>query len=900
MDKIKVWEKDPCYVWVKKTISYEDRLEELYELRNDDESNNVNNLIKLFHLNEPSILEAINQRYFEDIIYIYTGNILIAVNPFKNLAIYDDDKIEEYQSESYIDNDAHIYQLSNKVYNERDIDHSILVSGESGAGKTQTTKYMMSFLANTAIIDEECRGIEKRIIQSNPILEAFGNSKTRRNDNSSRFGKFIQLKMDYDKLKGGEIKTYLLEKVRLVSPPVGERNFHIFYQLLSGASHSTIKKLYLERNPKNYKILNRTECFNRNDGVSDVSEFSITKKAMIDMGINEEYIDNIFMIISSLLLINNFEESMELNDDFLENPSKLLGIEPELLKSVCTTRRIKTPSESYTIELNKNEIAESIKSLSRAIYDKLFDWIVNRINQTMNNKSKNFIGILDIFGFEVFDYNSFEQLCINYTNEQLQKIFTEYTIKSEQEYYSNENIDWSAVEYPDNSFVLDLIGGNNSIISFLDEQCIVPNGSNESFYQQLIKFKCKDENSHLIHASKMNKVELKFNVNHYAGDVLYSTDSFIQKNKDVGNKDLNKIIINSKNIVLSKFTKDENIKDSKITRTILKKFKIQLNELILLISKTKPHFVRCIKPNDENTHSNFVRKRVVEQLRYSGILSAVKVARSGYPIKIKIDELKNDIWMLLDSIKLSDFLNKIGNWGDDYQIGKTTVFLKYEIYQTIHKLKKIFLSRNVAVFSGYCKMKLILNNHIKLIKALFILTDRIKGYLEYNEYHNDKNSIITIQSSFKRNISIKNYKYLKLEMSASIIKSYIKTNKELLNLKNQKDCIRFVQAYFRKKYVLSRKNRININELEKQNKILLEEISESRVNLENIQRESIKIILKAKQKDVRMLEQIRDDNSEMADKINDLSRLLEDSHNRERRYRRMEHQHSEQNNCTIM
>jgi myosin heavy subunit len=900
MDKIKVWEKHPLEVWVKKTVKYDDKLEEQYELRNDDESNNINNLIKLFHLNEPSILEAINQRYFEDIIYTYTGEILIAVNPFKSLTIYDNDKMIEYRNNSDIENEPHIYQLSNKVYNEKNIDHSILVSGESGAGKTQTTKYIMSFLANTAKINIECNGIEKKIIQSNPILEAFGNSKTRRNDNSSRFGKFIQLKMDYDKLKGGEIKTYLLEKVRLVSPPVGERNFHIFYQLLSGASHSTIKKLYLERNPKKYNILNITECFNRNDGISDVSEFSITKKAMIDMGINEQFIENIFMIISSLLLINNYEKNESLNDDFWVNPSKLLGINSQLLKSVCTTRRIKTPSESYIIELNENEIVESIKSLSRAIYDKLFDWLVEKINCKINNKSNNFIGILDIFGFEVFDYNSFEQLCINYTNEHLQKIFTEHTIKSEQEYYSDENIDWSAVDYPDNSDVLALIGGNKSIVSFLDEQCLFPNGSNESFYEQLTKYKCTDENSNLIYASKMNKADKKFVLNHYAGGVLYSTDSFIQKNKDIGNKDLNRIILDSENIVLNKFIQDESSKDSKITRTILKKFKIQLNELILLISKTKPHFVRCIKPNDENTHSNFRRKRVVEQLRYSGILSAVKVASSGYPIKIKKNELENEIWMLLENNNLIDFLSAIGKWGNDYQIGKTTVFLKYEIYQDIHKLKNKFLSKNVAIFSGFCKMKLIRNYYINILESIRILANKINRILEYNRYNFVRNNIIVIQSNVKRNIFLKKYKYLILETKSSIIKSYIKTKLTYYSFKNGRISVVLLQAYFRKNYTLSKKGKKSIDELEVQNKVLMEEINESKENLEKMQRESIKIILKAKLKDARMLEQIRDENSEMADKINSLSKMLEDSRTRERIYKRNTSQFNDHNNCNVM
>ena len=208
------------------------------------------------------------------------------------------------------------------------------------------------------------------------------------------------------------------------------------------------------------------------------------------------------------------------------NPSKLLCVEEELLKKICTTRKIITPSESLVIELNDRQIVESIQSLSRTIYNKLFNWIVEKINKTINNKSNNFIGILDIFGFEVFDYNSFEQLCINYTNEYLQKIFTEHTIKSEQEYYSNENIDWSAVDYPDNSNILHLVGGSKGIMSLLDEQCLIPNGSNQSFYNQLLKFKCQDDQEDIVYASKMNKVEFKFNIKHYAGSVLYSTILF--------------------------------------------------------------------------------------------------------------------------------------------------------------------------------------------------------------------------------------------------------------------------------------------------------------------------------------------------------------------------------------
>jgi len=925
MDALKtsVWIRDPSEEWVPGTINAGIELPNNVELRNHSSSDDIDDMISLRHLNEPSILNAIHQRYNDDRIYTYTGKILIAVNPFKQIRVYGSKQITNY-NEGKTDL-PHVYHMSSKVYRMTGCNHSILVSGESGAGKTQTTKYIMKYIATVAPTMQYCNGLESRILQSNPLLEAFGNAKTRRNDNSSRFGKFIQIKMTKDLISGGQINTYLLEKIRLVSPPIDERNFHIFYQLLSGASVSMVERLHLTRDPANYKILSSSHCIVRNDGISDESEFSTTIEAMEEMGILRDETLHIMEVVSAILHLGNIDKC---NAEW-EIPSKLLGISENTLIEVCTRRHIYAGKDSYSIDLQNEEILESVKSIMRSLYDKLFNYIVQRINSTMVCDAPNFIGILDIFGFEVFDSNSFEQICINYTNESLQKIFTEFTIKSEQDHYQGEGIDWGNVSYPDNTSILDLIGGSGGIMALLDEQCLVPKGSSQFFFQEIVK----RHSGNNLESSGIDRANSKFTINHYAGFVLYESDMFVEKNKDVPNKESFRVVSESTNCIISGFSIEKDESSSKITQTISKTFRRQLSDLITLIKNTHPHFIRCLKPNDENIPSKFIRKRVVDQLRYCGILAAVKVARSGYPIKIPIMTMKVDFGMLMNSCKknnkndkndknnknecamITDFMSTMGNWGSDYQVGKTRVFIKHHMYEKLERLRINCLGDNSSIIKSFVKRCFAHDAFSNIRYWAKYLSTMVRMSKDRHNHHSRIFGSMIIQSHIRK-MNAKNTRHFLYEnIQAGVIQSYIRADVPRFMFFIKKKSVIKIQAFCRCKTLMMDRGSVNLqdhkemlkkiemlekenmnyrncikddNKLSKEIQYLKGIVKNTNNKMDKIKKDSINVLMKSKMKDVEIIEQIRDENSEMADRINNLQRMLEKSR-RQEHITRMKH-----------
>ena len=852
------------------------------EIKNNDEEDSVDDFINIPHLNEPSILNGLRIRYELNKIYTYTGKILISVNPFKNLKIYSKKNIELYKKN--LNSNPHVYQIPNNAFKNMlnfKKNQSILVSGESGAGKTHATKMMLEYLT---FLSGSKKDIEEKIILSNPILEAFGNAKTIRNDNSSRFGKFIKLNFNNDKLISASINTYLLEKIRLIYQGNNERNFHIFYLMLQGMNKEEKDRYYL--NEENYKYL-KNGIIKRDDNVDDKEEYLYVKKAFEKLNLNKKEIELIFSITSAILNLGNIEyndEGVINNNNQLEIVSKLLKVNIDLLNFTLQKRNLNVSGESYEISLKKEECIYTRDSLCMTMYQNLCDFILKKINLSLENdiKTNNFIGILDIFGFESIQKNNFEQLCINYTNEKLQNQFNKYIFLLEQEEYKKEKINWKSVKFPDNSECLKLIDGKFGILSMLDEECKLPKGSDKSFTSKLNK-KFND-NKYFITNKKFNNE--KISINHYAGQVVYETENFCEKNKNIVSNEINNLLEN----ININFKKNSNVSLLK-SKSISYLFKNQLKELVKIINETNTHYVRCIKPNDENISDYFNKVKITHQLKYCGVLEAIKVARSGYAVKMKFNYFIDRYNVIKDCKTIEKFKNNNYLEKEDFQIGLTKVFLKTNAYEKleqirldklnnivvliqkntrkyIYQTKYKYIYKSIIIIQGFnriiiAKKKLLLN---KKISSQTVISKNFRMIKYFKKYMLIINSIKTIQKSY-RNYKIRYYNFYCIIIQKNV-KNFLKNLRK--NAKNKENNIIIVQKYIRK-YINKKKfiNKIRLIKfiqrtykkkksskkiIIEKNKILKNEIIEKDVklkenenriqNLEDKQEEMLKIIKK--------------------------------------------------------
>ena len=744
-------------------------------------------LILLPHLNEAAILNVLRMRYRSDVIYTATGPIIIALNPFKRMPIYSEAVLEKYlvhtdgsrgspliqeKEENPGELPPHVFSVARGAYfsmfssgAQQGRNQSVLISGESGAGKTVSTKHVMQYLAIAGAdgpsVDSpkasarkkrlrrksepgKADGVAEQILQSNPILEAFGNARTLRNDNSSRFGKFI--KMNFNSkgvLVGAMIKTYLLEKVRLVQQAQGERNYHIFYQMAAGATEEE-SELWQVFPLEGCRYTNQSDCYERADGVDDAEEWNTTRQAMNVMGFTPEEQNSLFTTTSALMHLSCVEfVSLARNGKTGEEgcriglyeaaaaAASLIEVSSDDMETVLCSRTIEAGGQKHIVPNSKEQAEYARDAMAKCIYGKMFDWIVQRINkaiQTTSKKTGSFIGILDIFGFEVFEENSFEQLCINYANESLQQQFNQFMFKLEQNIYEKEGIDWSFIDFPDNAECLALIEKNRTgVIALLDETCIFPKGTDPMFARKLYQ-KCVESQS--FFASKKNVVDNEFVIKHYAGDVTYNSVGFCDKNKDKLHQDIMNLLKSAGLPLIKTIFSDEfalaleteyrtptkstggrrgsstpgsgSRRGSKYSTvnaaSIGSQFKSELGALMNTINETSPHYIRCIKPNDENESEYFDAARVVAQLRYGGVLQAVQVARAGYPCRVH-HKVFVPMYALLrpkGSVPYSgtireqslQLLQSIEFGKEVAQVGKTKVFFRRGAYDDINSRRK--------------------------------------------------------------------------------------------------------------------------------------------------------------------------------------------------------------------
>ncbi|XP_044976874.1 myosin-17-like isoform X12 [Hordeum vulgare subsp. vulgare] len=657
----------------------------------------VDDMTRLSYLHEPGVLDNLAVRYAKNIIYTYTGNILIAINPFQRLPnLVDVQTMEKYKGANLGDLDPHVFAIADVSYRQmmnEGKSNSILVSGESGAGKTETTKLLMRYLAFLGgRSGTGGRTVEQQVLESNPVLEAFGNAKTVRNNNSSRFGKFVELQFDKSgKISGAAIRTYLLERSRVCQTSSPERNYHCFYFLCSAPSED-IKK-YKLGDPSSFHYLNQSSCI-RVDGINDAEEYLATRNAMDMVGITEEEQEAIFRVVAAVLHLGNinFAKGTEADSSVIKDAKsrfhlntagELLMCDCEKLENALIKREINTPEGVITTTVGPNSATISRDGFAKQIYSRLFDWLVNRINASIGQdpNSDKLIGVLDIYGFESFKTNSFEQLCINFTNEKLQQHFNQNVFKMEQEEYTREQINWSYIEFVDNQDVLDLIEKKpGGIIALLDEACMFPKSTHETLSQKLYeKFKTHKR------FAKPKLSRTAFTIQHYAGDVIYQSDHFLDKNKDYVVAEHQELLNASRCSFVSVLfppAPEENTKSSK-SSSIATRFKMQLHELMETLSSTEPHYIRCVKPNSVLKPAIFENTNVLQQLRCSGVLEAIRISCAGYPTRKLFHDFLHRFRILAPEILkekndektiCQKVLDKIGLEG--YQIGRTKVFLR--------------------------------------------------------------------------------------------------------------------------------------------------------------------------------------------------------------------------------
>ncbi|XP_060611551.2 unconventional myosin-Vc [Anolis sagrei] len=728
-------------------------------LRNPDILVGENDLTALSYLHEPAVLHNLKVRFVESrLIYTYSGIILVAMNPYKQLPIYGDAIIHAYSGQNMGDMDPHIFAVAEEAYKQmarNNKNQSIIVSGESGAGKTVSARYAMRYFATVSRSTSNAQ-VEDKVLASNPITEAVGNAKTTRNDNSSRFGKYMEISFDKRyQIIGANMRTYLLEKSRVVSQSENERNYHIFYQLCSSARRPEFKHLKLASAEEfNYTNMGGNSVI---EGVDDRANMIETQRTFCLLGLKEDFQMDVFKILAAILHLGNVEiiavgderSSVSQDDKHLKIFCELLDLESNEMARWLCHRKIITSSETVVKPMTKPQALNARDALAKKIYSHLFSFIVGRINKALqfSGKQHTFIGVLDIYGFETFDMNSFEQFCINYANEKLQQQFNLHVFKLEQEEYMKENIPWTLIDFYDNQLVIDLIEAKMGILDLLDEECLLPQGTDENWLQKLYNnFINKNP---LFEKPRMSNSS--FIIQHFADKVEYKSEGFLEKNRDTVYEDLIEILKNSKfqlcanffqdnPIPISPFSSSIQVKSAKIVikspnkqfrTTVGNKFRSSLYLLMETLNATTPHYVRCIKPNDQKLAFEFDAKRVVQQLRACGVLETIRISSQSYPSRWTYIEFysRYSILMFQQELSLTDkkqickiVLQRLIQDPSQYQFGRTKIFFRAGQVAYLEKLRSD-----------------------KLRQACIMIQKNMRGWLQRKKFLRIRQAAITIQ-----------------------------------------------------------------------------------------------------------------------------------------------------------
>lgn len=847
-----VSETDDSQIFTVETDNLSEENEKLPPLRNPPILEAAEDLTSLSYLNEPAVLHAIKVRYSQLNIYTYSGIVLIATNPFQRVdQLYSQDIVQAYSGKRRGELEPHLFAIAEESYRCMKMDgknQTIVVSGESGAGKTVSAKYIMRYFASVEEDSEvvnksgsdHMSEVERQILATNPITEAFGNAKTTRNDNSSRFGKYLEILFDKNtSIIGARVRTYLLERSRLVFQPANERNYHIFYQMLAGMSEDEKAALGLT-SAEDFKYTNQGDAITI-PGVDDGKDFGLTKDSLTLIGIGAKKQSEIYKVLAALLHLGNIEISASRNDAYLSSDEpnlvkacQLLGIDANNFSRWCVKKQITTRSEKITSNLSHKQALVARDSFAKYIYSALFDWLVDFINADLcppeiAEKVCSFIGVLDIYGFEHFEKNSFEQFCINYANEKLQQEFNQHVFKLEQEEYVQEEIEWSFIDFADNQPCINLIENRLGILSLLDEESRMPAGNDESWIEKMYQTLNKAPTDKVFKKPRFGQT--KFIVSHYALDVTYDIDGFIEKNRDTVGEGHLEVLKNTENELLQSVLSviDKNaaaLETSNSTAsgkksiaskkpTLGSMFKNSLIELMKTIDTTNVHYIRCIKPNEEKKAWEFDSLMVLSQLRACGVLETIRISCAGFPSRWTYVEFADRYHILVPSSDWIHVMNRdttqetvtglchkilSTNIEDKqkYQLGNTKIFFKAGMLAHFEKLRSdklhrsaVMIQKNLRKLHFRKKYLEICASHVKLqslvrgnVRRVAIQKDKetsaatkiqtaIRGHLARKQYTSTYSSIIVLQKAIRGLHARRNFKQLRLEKSAVVLqKSY--------------------------------------------------------------------------------------------------------------------------------
>ncbi|MBN3325575.1 MYO7A protein, partial [Atractosteus spatula] len=798
-------------------------------------------MIRLGDLNEAGILRNLMIRHKEGIIYTYTGSILVAVNPYQLLPLYTADHVHRYTNRRLGELPPHVFAIADSCYfnmRRNHKDQCCIISGESGAGKTESTKLMLQFLA---AVSGQHSWIEQQILEANPILEAFGNAKTIRNDNSSRFGKYIDIYFNKSGvIEGARVDQYLLEKSRVCRQAPEERNYHIFYCMLMGMTAEQ-KKILSLGNASEYSYLtvgNCTSC----EGRDDIKEYAHIRSAMKILTFTDNNFWEITKLLAALLHLGNldFEAAVYNNMESCDvqaslhftTAAKLLEVNPKELEVSLTNRSFMANRESVSKPLSCEQAVDGKDAFVKAIYSRLFVWIVNKINSAIYtapaadpNHVRRSIGLLDIFGFENFNNNSFEQLCINFANEQLQQFFVKHVFKLEQDEYAQENIGWLHIDFNDNQHTLDVLASKSlNILALIEEESHFPKATDTTMLNKINSIHGKSN----IYLPPKSKHDMQFGIQHFAGAVYYNAKGFLEKNRDALSSDFIHLVKTSSNKLLKTIFEADLITDTvktinpkmiimpknslkatdarKQVPTLSGQFRQSLDSLMKTLTACQPFFIRCIKPNDYKKPMLFDRDLCMRQLRYSGMMETIRIRKSGYPIRYTFDEFLERYHVLLKTSVCdpkketpeaccSSICESVISAEGDWKIGKTKIFLK-DYHDTMLELERDRALHEKAtliqrVLRGYKYRK----RFVKQKKAAVVIQKNWRGHKCRKQYRVVQLGFARLQAQCRsRQLS---HRYRQMREAAVLLQAHCRGYLLRKDCRRKREAVVVLQAHAR-------------------------------------------------------------------------------------------------------
>nr|XP_054501128.1 myosin-1B-like isoform X5 [Agelaius phoeniceus] len=768
----------------------------------------IEDMAMMTHLHEPAVLYNLKERYAAWMIYTYSGLFCVTVNPYKWLPVYNPEVVLAYRGKKRQEAPPHIFSISDNAYQFMLTDRenqSILITGESGAGKTVNTKRVIQYFATIAASgdkkkEEKSSGkmqgtLEDQIISANPLLEAFGNAKTVRNDNSSRFGKFIRIHFGATgKLASADIETYLLEKSRVTFQLKAERSYHIFYQIMSNKKPELIDMLLITTNPYDYQFVSQGEV--TVPSINDQEELMATDSAIEILGFTADERTAIYKLTGAVMHYGNLKFKQKQREEQAEpdgtevadKAAYLMGLNSaDLLKALCYPR-VKVGNEYVTKGQTVQQVYNSVGALAKAVYEKMFLWMVVRINEQLDTKQPRqyFIGVLDIAGFEIFDFNSLEQLCINFTNEKLQQFFNHHMFVLEQEEYKKEGIEWTFIDFGmDLAACIELIEKPMGIFSILEEECMFPKATDTSFKNKLYDQHLGKSNNFQKPKPGKGKAEAHFSLVHYAGTVDYNINGWLEKNKDPLNETViglyQKSSVKTLALLFASASgggggKKGGKKKGSSFQTVSALFRENLNKLMTNLRSTHPHFVRCIIPNETKTPGAMEHELVLHQLRCNGVLEGIRICRKGFPSRVLYADFKQRYKVLnasaipegqfIDSKKASEkLLSSIDVDHTQYKFGHTKVFFKAGLIGLLEEMRDEKLAQLITRTQAMCR-----------------------GYLarvEYQRRVERRESIFCIQFNIRSFMNVKHWPWMKLFFKIKPLLKSAESEKEMANMKQE-------------------------------------------------------------------------------------------------------------------